>query len=90
MRTVSLTLTASDDARPLVRAIRADNPEATVIEMPSVVKIDAPGRLVLRTETVSEQLGRPWDPQELHLTMISLSGFIEQDDDQFTLSWGSR
>lgn len=87
MRNVSITLQNNDDARPIIEAIRADNPDATVGNMPALVKIDCPGRLVINTESVSQRIGRDWDPQELHLSMISLSGNIDEDEDHFILSW---
>ena len=87
---VSITLNASGDARPLVEAIRADNPGATIANLPSVVKIDAPGRLVVRAGSVSERLGRTWEIQELHMSLISISGNIDQDDDELVLSWGAK
>lgn len=88
VQNVSITLSASGDARPLVEAIRADNPTATIANLPSVVKIDAPGRLVVKADSVSERIGRTWDIQELQLSLISISGNIDQDDDEFVLSWG--
>lgn len=87
MKNVSLTLHATGDTRPLVEAIRADNPEATFQAMPSIVKIDCPDRLVVNAASVSDRIGRLWDPQELHLSLISLSGYIDQDDERFEISW---
>jgi len=52
------------------------------------VQIDAPGRLVVRRESVSERLGRDWNLQELHLSLISLSGNIDESDDEFCLVRG--
>ena len=84
---VSITLQNTDDARPIVDAIVADNPDATVHYYPAMVKIDCPGTLTINAESVGERVGRDWDPQELHLCMISLSGNIDEDDDRFELSW---
>lgn len=84
---VSITLQNTEDARPIVEAITADNPDATVHHYPAMVKIDCPGHLTISAESVGERLGRDWDPQELHLSMISLSGNIDEDDDHFDLSW---
>ena len=70
------------------RAIVDDNPEATVTDYPAMVKIDAPGRIVIRRESVEARVGRPWDTQEIHLSLISLSGNIEESDDEFSLHWG--
>jgi len=80
----------TDASRSIVDAIVADNPHATVAEYPAMVKIDAPGRLVIRRESVEERLGRRWDMQEIHLSLISLSGSIDESDDEFSLQWGAR
>ncbi|MCB2101642.1 MAG: MmoB/DmpM family protein [Rhodobacterales bacterium] len=86
-RNVSITLQNTADARPIIEAITEDNPEATVADFPSMVKIDCPGRLVVKQDSVSERIGREWDVQELHLSLITLSGNIDEDDDQFVLAW---
>lgn len=87
---VFISLLANEASRAIVEAIVADNPEATVADFPAMVKIDAPGRLVIRRESVEAQLGRSWDVQELHLSLISLGGNIDETDEDFTLSWGAR
>ena len=87
---VFISLLTNDVSRGIVEAIVDDNPEATVAEYPAMVKVDAPGRLVIRRATVEEKLGRRWDVQELHLSLISLSGGIDETDEEFTLQWGAR
>lgn len=87
---VFISLLMDDTSRSIVEAIVADNPEATVAEFPAMIKIDAPGRLVVRRASVEERLGRRWDVQELHLSLISLSGGIDETDEDFTLQWGER
>lgn len=84
---VSITLQSTEDARPIVEAIVADNPQAIVSRFPAMVKIDCPGRLTINAQSVTDRIGRDWDPQELHLSMISLSGNIDEDDDIFELTW---
>jgi len=84
---VFIALQSSETARAIVEAIVEDNPEATVNDYPSMVKIDAPGRLVIRRESVEARVGRPWDTQEIHLSLISLSGSIDESDDEFVLHW---
>lgn len=85
---VFIALQTNDGTRPIVEAIVADNPHATVVEYPAMVKIDAPGHLVIRRASVEERIGRDWDLQELHLDLISLSGNIDETDDEFRLQWG--
>ena len=80
----------TDTARSIVAAIMADNPEAVLTDYPAMTKIEAPGRLVIRRASVEELLGRDWDTQEIHLDLISLSGSIDETDDEFSLQWGRR
>lgn len=87
MSKVFLALQLSDDSRSIVDALLADNPHATLEEQPAMVRIDAEKTLTLKRESVSERMGRPFDLQELHLNLISLSGNIDETDDEFTLSW---
>ncbi len=74
------------DARPFIHALEQENPAATVIHQPGLVRIEAMGELSMTREVVAEQAGRDIDLQELHLTLISLSGNIDEDDDYFRIS----
>lgn len=87
MSTVFLALQTNDDTRPLIEAILADNPQAVLQEEPAMVKIDAEGSLVVRRSSIEAILGRPFDLQELQINLISLSGHVDETDDEFTLSW---
>lgn len=87
MSTVFLVLQANEDTRPIVEAIVIDNPAAVVIRQPAMVKIDAPGRLVVRRDTIEQQLSRAFDLQELHINLVSLSGHVREDEDTLTLNW---
>ncbi len=84
---VSITLQNTDEARSIIEAIAADNPEVSITRYPAMTKLDCPGQLSINAGTVSEIIGREWDPQELHLSMITLSGNINEDDELFELSW---
>lgn len=87
MSNVFLALQTNDDTRPIIEAVLADNPHAVLNEQPAMVKIDAEGKLVIRRESIEELIGRPFNLQELHLNLISLSGNIDETDDELTLSW---
>ncbi len=82
---VFLALQDNEDARPIREAIEADNPLAVITQYPGVYKIDAPGRLVVNRESVEERIGRCWNPQDIHLSLISLSGNIDETEDHFAL-----
>ena len=79
----------NDESRCIVEAIVEDNPGAMVVDQPSMVKIDVPNRLVIKRETVEEKMGRSFDLQELQLHLITISGHLDETDDEFTLSWNS-
>ena len=87
MSNVFIAFQANEESRPVVDAIMPDNPEAQVVYSPGLVKIDCPNRLVVRRESIEEQTGRAFDLQQIHVNLVNLSGNIDEDDDQFTLSW---
>ena len=87
MSNVFIAFQKNEESRCIVEAILADNPTAVVNEQPAIVKVDVPGRMVIRRETVEEQMGRAFDLQELHVNLITLSGHIDETDDEFALSW---
>ncbi len=85
--TVFLALQTNEETRPIIEAIERDNPHAIVNRYPAMVKIDAPGRLVLRRSTVEEIIGVDFDLQSFHVNLISLSGNIDETEDELVLEW---
>jgi phenol hydroxylase P2 protein len=86
---VFIALQANDDTRAVIEAIRLDNPLAQVSEYPAMVKIDAPGRLVVRRESIEAQIGRAYDLREMQINLISLAGNIDETEDEFVVAWKS-
>ncbi|MDD2610016.1 MAG: MmoB/DmpM family protein [Giesbergeria sp.] len=84
---VFIALQDNEESRPIVDAILADNPEASAVHSPGLVKISAPGRLVVRRETIEEQTGQRFDLQQIHVNLVTISGHINEDDDELSLSW---
>ena len=89
MSTVFIALQTNEDTRQIIEAILQDNPGAVVNEQPAMVKIDAEGKLVVRRETIEELIGRPYDLQEMQIHMITMSGNLDQTDDEMTLFWNA-
>ena len=87
MSNVFIAFQTNEETRAIVAAILADNPHAVANDQPAMVKIDAPGRLVVRKSTIEEEMGREFDLQEMHINLITLSGNIDETEDEFTLSW---
>lgn len=84
---VFIAFQINDDSRPIIEAIEADNPHAVVNAFPAMVKIDAVGRIVIKRESIEARIGRDFDLRELQLNLISLSGNIDETDDEFILEW---
>jgi len=90
-RMVSVDLQENEENRAVIEAIEADNPNVSVRHMPGVVKIEPPGRLVIKRESVEERLGRDWETHEFQMAIITLAGNItEWDDDEIVLAWNAR
>lgn len=89
MATVFLALQTNEETRPIIEAILEDNPKAVLHEAPAMVKIDLDGKLVVKRASIEEKIGRRFDLQELHINLISLSGHIDENDDELSLSWGN-
>jgi len=87
MSTVFIAFQTNEDTRPIVESILADNPHAVLDEQPAMVKINAEGSLVIKRESIEERIGRDFDLQELQVNLITLSGNMDEDDDQLTLAW---
>ena len=89
MSDVFIVFQANQEGRYIVEAIVEDNPGAIVQEQPACVKVDVPNRMVIKRATISEKMGREFDLQEMHMHLITLSGNVDEDDDQFVLEWKS-
>jgi phenol hydroxylase P2 protein len=87
MSNVFIAFQKNEETRAIVDAIVADNPQAIVNQQPAMVKIDAPGRMVIRKSTIEQELGREFDLQEMQVHLITLSGNIDETDDEFRLFW---
>jgi phenol hydroxylase P2 protein len=87
MSTVFIAFQNTDEVRGIVEAIMDDNPHAVIDMQPGMVKINAAGRLVIKRASVEEKLGRDFDLQELHVHLVTLSGNIDEDEDEFVLAW---
>ena len=87
MSNVFIAFQRVDETRELVEAIVADNPGAVVTEQPAMVKIDRPESMTIKRRTIEEKLGRAYDLQEMQIFLITLSGNIDETDDEFNLRW---
>ncbi len=87
MSNIFIAFQANEESRPVVEAIVADNPGAVVTHPTGLTKIDVPDRLTIRRATIEEITGSPYDLQQIHVNLVTLSGHIDEDDDQLTLSW---
>lgn len=87
MSDVFIAFQANEESRPVIDAIVADNPLAVLSHPTGLVKVNVPDRLTIRRETIEALIGRAYDLQQIHVNLVTLSGHIDEDDDQLTLSW---
>ncbi|MES4889581.1 MmoB/DmpM family protein [Streptomyces sp. NPDC096012] len=89
IRSVGVDLQAADDdTRRVVDAIRQDNPDSRVSQMPGLVRVQTPGAMVIRRATVESLLGREWETHEFQMAIVSYFGHISSwDDDEIVIKW---
>ena len=88
MRQVSIDLQESEDNRALIEAIEADNADLTIRHLPGLIKLQAPGQIVINRDSVEAKLGRDWETGEFQLAIVTYTGnFSEWDDDRIIVKW---
>jgi phenol/toluene 2-monooxygenase (NADH) P2/A2 len=87
MSNVFIAFQKTEETRGIIEAILEDNPNAIVNEQPAMVKIDAADSMTIKRATIEEKMGRAFDLQEMQIYLITLSGHIDETDDEFNLSW---
>lgn len=88
VRDVGVVIQESESNRPVIESIEADNPGCTVMHTPGLVRITAPGRIVINQETVEEKVGREWETHEFQMAIVSYFGNIQEwDDDEIVIAW---
>ena len=84
-----LCLQSTEDGRAIAEAIREDNEGVVITNKPAMIQIERAERITVKASTVSETLGRQWDPEELQLVLISLGGQVDETDDEFIVYWNN-
>jgi phenol hydroxylase P2 protein len=88
VRQVSIDLQESEDNRALIEAIAADNPDLAIRRLPGLIKLQAPGQIVINRDSVETRLGRAWETGEFQLAIVTYAGnFAEWDDDRIIVKW---
>lgn len=87
MSNVFIAFQKNEESRAIVSAILADNPGAIVSDQPAMVKIDVPHRMVIRKSSIEQEIGRDFDLQEMQIHLITMSGNVDETDDEFSLAW---
>ena len=56
--------------------------------LPGLVRITAPGRIVVNRGSVEDRLGREWETHEFQMAIVSYFGHIKEwDDDEIVIAW---
>jgi hypothetical protein len=85
---VRLELMAGEEADAVAEAVLLATPTASVIRLPGLVNISAPGTLTFSCAEVAKELGRPWDTRQLQIIMANYAGYISRmDEEGVELAW---
>jgi phenol hydroxylase P2 protein len=85
---VGIEIMAGEECDAIVAAVTEDVPDASVVQMPGLVLLDVPDRLVIHASLVAEHLGRDWDTRDLNQVVSAYRGYFTRwDADQVVLSW---
>ncbi|MGA8943893.1 MAG: MmoB/DmpM family protein [Thermoactinomyces sp.] len=85
---MDLDTSGGDVVEAIIEAVKKDNEGVVVEDFTVFKKVKAPGKLLLRRETVEECLGREWEMDSLQLFMSSYFGFIRNwDEEQMIIHW---
>lgn len=85
---VGIELMKGEECDAIVAAVVDRVPDASVVEVPSMVQLDVPDRMVIRADAVSEYLGRDWDTRDLNQVVSAYRGYFTRwDETQVVLSW---
>lgn len=72
----------------MIAAIQEDNEDVIVEDFMVYKKVKAPGKMVLKRETVEEHLGADFEMDQVHIFMSSCFGFItDWDEEHITIEW---
>lgn len=76
---VGPVMRAGDLAMAVIEAARIDNPgkEVTVDDKRAYIRIHTEHEMILREETIAEELGRPFLINDLEVDLSSFAGQIE-------------
>ncbi|MBJ26222.1 MAG: monooxygenase [Rhodospirillaceae bacterium] len=81
---VGPVLRTGEVADAVIEAIQEDNPgrKFVIDDKVSYVRIETEGECIIRKETLSKYMGRPFSITELELDLTSFSGRVETTDNQ--------
>ena len=72
----------------MIAAIEEDNEGVIVEDFMVYKKVKAPGKMVLKRETVEEHLGADFEMDQVHMVMCSCFGFIKDwDEEHLMIEW---
>ena len=88
---VGIELMKGEECDAIVSAVLDDVPDASVVDVPGMVQLDVPDRMVLRASAVAGYLGRDWDTRDLNQVVSAYRGYFTRwDREQVVLSWDAE
>lgn len=74
---ISIDLQDCDEARAVAEAVAAENDDVEVLDqLPGLLTIRCPNRMVIRQADVEAALGGPWNPRDFQALLTAYAGNI--------------
>jgi phenol hydroxylase P2 protein len=87
---ISIDLQDCDEARAVADAVVARNDDVEVLDqLPGLLTVRCPNRMVIRQDDVEEALGAAWNPRDLQALLTAYAGNITSSgqDGLWVLEW---
>ena len=87
MSIAQIIMQDTEDGRSIVRSIQKDNTDVKVTNKPAMIQVEREKEIVIKASTVSEELGRDWDVEEMQIELVSIVGQVDETDDEIKIYW---
>jgi len=88
---VGIDLVAGEESEAIVGSLVDRDRTLAVRRMPGLLRVESAGPIEIRAQDVARRLGRPWEPNDFNLAVVSYFGEItEWDDDVIIIEWPDR
>lgn len=86
-RVAGIDLQDTESNRAVIAGIMEDNPDSQIDHMPGLVRIRNENGLHITKATVEKHVGDEWDTEDIQLSIVSLAGNLDIDEEHIDIKW---